>query len=369
MKSILFPGKFLLGKGVLDSFGEYTKSLGKKFQIIASKSVMETAKSKINQSFEGTDMLAEYVLFGGECSHNEIKRLAEAGREKGCDCVVGVGGGKLLDAAKAVAHELKTPVVIVPTIASTDAPTSALSVIYTDDGVFQEYFWLPKNPDIVMVDTEIICNAPSRFLVAGMGDAFATYFEARAVRNSNSSTCTVSAPGKQTITAFALAELCYRTLLEDGLKAKFSAESGAITPALENIIEANILLSGIGFESGGLAASHSIHNGLTVLPQTHDIQHGEKVAFGVLTQAVLENASMDEIIAMADFYESVGLPVTLEEIGLANVTDEELRKVADAATVPGETIHNEPFVVTSDMVLDAIKTTDAIGKAYNAVRT
>jgi len=368
MKSILFPGKFLLGKGVLDSFGEYTKSLGSKFQVIASKSVMETAKSGLSKSFEGTDMVAEYTLFGGECSNNEINRLADIGKKKGCDCVVGIGGGKLLDAAKAVAHALKTPVVIVPTIASTDAPTSALSVIYTDDGIFQEYFWLPTNPDIVMVDTEIICKAPSRFLVAGMGDAFATFFEARAVRNSNANTCAVSALGKQTITAFTLAELCYKTLLGDGLTAKLSVESGAITPALENIIEANILLSGIGFESGGLAASHSIHNGLTVLPQTHEAQHGEKVAFGVLTQAVLENASMEEIIPIIDFYDSIGLPVTLEEIGLINVTDEELRKVADAATVPGETIHNEPFVVSSDMVLDAIKTADAIGKAYNAVR-
>ena len=368
MKSILFPGKFLLDKGILDSFAEYTKAHGSKFQVIASKSVMETAKSKINKSFEGTDMVVEYTLFGGECSFNEINRIAGIGKEKGCDCVVGVGGGKLLDAAKAVALELKAHVVIVPTIASTDAPTSALSVIYTDDGVFQEYFWLPANPNIVMVDTEIICKAPSRFLVAGMGDAFATYFEARAVRNSNSNTCAVSALGKQTITAYAIAELCYKTLLGDGLTAKLSVESGAITPALENIIEANILLSGIGFESGGLAASHSIHNGLTVLPQTHEAQHGEKVAFGVLTQAVLENASMEEIISMIDFYRSVGLPITLEEIGLLMVTDEELRKVADAATVPGETIHNEPFKVTSDMVLDAIKTVDAIGKAYIASR-
>jgi len=254
----------------------------------------------------------------------------------------------------------------VPTIASTDAPTSALSVVYTDDGVFEEYFWLPANPDVVMVDTEIISKAPSRYLVAGMGDAFATYYEARAVKASNANTCAVAALGKQTITAFALAELCYKTLMEDGFKARVAADSNAITPALENIIEANILLSGIGFESGGLAASHSIHNGLTVLPQTHDAQHGEKVAFGVLTQAVLENALMDEVLAIMQFYKTVGLPITLEEIGLENVTDEDLRKVADAATVPGETIHNEPFEVTSDMVLDAMKTADAIGKAYNA---
>ena len=364
MKSIIFPGKFLLGKGVLDSFGEYSKSLGKNLQVIASKSVMAMAQQRISKSFEGTDMAAEFVLFGGECSHNEIKRLAAAGTEKGCDCVVGVGGGKLLDAAKAAALAMKVPVVIVPTIASTDAPTSALSVVYTDDGVFEEYYWLPANPDIVMIDTEIICRAPTRYLVAGMGDALATYFEARAVRASNSNTCAVACLGKQTITAFALAKLCYDTLLADGLKAKLAVEAGVITTAVENIVEANILLSGVGFESGGVSASHSIHNGLTVLPQSHDAYHGEKVAFGVMTQLMLENAPMEEITTVMDFCISVGLPITLRELGLDSITDDELRKVADAATVPGETIHFMPFEVTSDMVLAAMKAADALGNAY-----
>ena len=368
MKSILFPGKFLLGKNMLDSFSIYSKPLGKKFLVIASKSVIGKAEQKISKSFEGTEMIAEYILFGGECSHNEINRLVAIGKEKECDCVVGIGGGKLLDTSKAVALALKAPVMIVATIASTDAPCSALSVIYTDDGVFEEYFWLPANPDVVMVDTEIICQAPARFLAAGMGDAFATYYEARAVRNSDSNTCAVAAIGKQTISAYALAELCNKTLLADGVKAKLSVEAGVITTAVENIIEANILLSGIGFESGGLAASHSVHNGLTVLHQTHSSYHGEKVAFGVLTQLVLENAPMDEITKVMDFFTAVGLPVTLKEIGLGSVTDEELRQVADATTAKGETIYCEPFEITSDKVLAAIKAADAIGRAYLAAK-
>ena len=368
MKSILFPGKFLLGKGMLDTFGEYSKPLGKKFLVVASKSVIATAQKRISKSFEGTDMVAEYVLFGGECSHNEIDRLTAEGKEKGCDCVVGIGGGKLLDASKAVALALKAPVMIVPTIASTDAPCSALSVIYTDDGVFEEYFWLPANPNIVMVDSDVISGAPVRFLVAGMGDAFATYFEARAVRNSDSNTCAVAAIGKQTISAFALAELCYKTLLADGLKAKLAVEAGVVTPAVENIIEANILLSGVGFESGGLAASHSVHNGFTVLHQTHSAYHGEKVAFGVLTQLVLENAPMEEITSVMDFFTCVGLPVTLKEIGLESVSDEDLWKVAEATAVAGETIHCEPFEVTPVKVFAAIKAADAIGAAYLAAK-
>ncbi len=364
MKSILFPGKFLLGKGILNSFGTYANALGKKFLVIASKSVTAMAQEKITQSFEGTEMTAEFVLFGGECSHKEIQRLVTMGQDKSCDCVVGIGGGKLLDAAKAVAYYLKKPVVVIPTIAATDAPCSALSVVYTEDSVFEEYLWLPGNPDIVMVDSEIVCKAPARYLVAGMGDALATYFEARAVRSSDSNTCAVAALGKQTLSAFALAELCYKTLLADGLKAKLSVEAGAITRSLENIIEANILLSGIGFESGGLAAAHSIHNGLTVLPQTHEAYHGEKVAFGVLTQLLMENAPMEEINTVLTFCTSIGLPVTLKEIGLANVSDEDLYKVAQASAVEGETIHGEPFEVTADTVFAAIKAANAVGEGF-----
>ena len=364
MKSILFPGRFLLGKGMLDSLGEHIKTFGKDFLVIASKSVMEEAQQKISKSFEGSGMSAEYLLFGGECSRNEIDRLTATGREKGCDCVVGIGGGKLLDASKAAAIALKVPVVIIPTIASTDAPTSALSVVYTDDGAFEELFWLPSNPDIVIVDTEIICSAPVRYLVAGMGDALATYFEARAVRNSGSDTCAVAALGKQTITAFALAELCFKTLIADGYKAKIAVEAGVVTTALENVIEANILLSGIGFESGGVAAAHSIQNGLYVIPQTHGIYHGEMVAFGLLVQLVLENAPMEEITMVLDFYSSVGLPIALDEIGIESVTDEGLRRAADAASDAGKSTHNEPFEVSSDMVLAAIKAANAIGIAY-----
>ena len=229
--------------------------------------------------------------------------------------IVGAGGGKVLDTARAAAADLDLPVVNCPTVASSDAPCSALSVIYTDEGVFQEYRFYRKNPDLVLVDTQVIAQAPPRLLVAGMGDALATWFEARTcvaghVKNMRG--------GGSTRSAAALAELCYGTLLEDGAAALRAVETQVVTPALERLVEANTLLSGLGFESSGLAAAHAVHNGLTVAPGTHAYLHGEKVAFGLLVQLVLEgSAPRRRSSRCCGFSTEVGLPITLAEIGLA----------------------------------------------------
>ena len=131
-----------------------------------------------------------------------------------------------------MAYYEKTPVLICPTIASTDAPCSALSVIYTDDGVFEEYQFLPANPNMVLMDTDIIVQSPVRLTMAGIGDALATYFEARACEQSDAMSC---AGGKTTQAAMALARLCFDTLMEEGVKAKIALEAKACTPAVEKL--------------------------------------------------------------------------------------------------------------------------------------
>ena len=234
-----------------------------------------------------------------------------------------------------------------------------MSVIYTPSGEFEEYLFLKANPEMVIMDTDIIVNAPVRLLVAGIGDALATYYEAKACVDANA---TSIAGGGITKAAIAIAELCKDTLFEDGLKAKISVENKVVTKALENIIEANTYLSGIGFESGGLAAAHAIHNGLTILEEGHHMYHGEKVAFGTITQLVLENRCLCEIKKVVDFCKSLGLPTTLAELGMGNVSKERLYEVAKASTAEGETIHNMPFKVTADDVFAAILVADELGK-------
>lgn len=353
------PSRYVQGPGELKNIGSYAEKLGKKALCLISSGGYERQGANIEESFSKTSAELVFDYFNGESSEAEINRLTDIVKKEVCDLVIGVGGGKIFDTAKAVAYYANTPVIICPTIASTDAPCSALSVIYTDEGVFKEYLFLPSNPNLVLMDTEVIANSPVRLTVSGMGDAMATYFEARACYRSGATTC---AGGKVGVAALGIAKLCYDTLISEGLKAKIAFENGACTAAVEKVIEANTLLSGIGFESGGLAGAHAIHNGLTVLEECHHMQHGEKVNFGTLTQLVLENASEEELSDMLEWMISVGLPVTLGELGITDTSREHLMPVAVAACAENDTLHNVPCEITPEIVYNAILAADAYGR-------
>jgi glycerol dehydrogenase len=360
-KILISPSQYVQGPGEMNKLGTYAATYGKKALVLISAGGYKRIGSMIEDSFKDTDCSVAFDYFNGECSKTEINRLSALTNENGYDLIIGVGGGKIFDTAKAVAYYAKTPVLICPTIASTDAPCSALSVIYTDEGVFEEYLFLPANPNLVLMDTDIISKSPVRLTVSGMGDALATYFEARACQRSQATSC---AGGITTEAAMALAELCFDTLMNEGIKTKVALEGGACTEAVEKIIEANTLLSGIGFESAGLAGAHAIHNGLTVLEECHHMYHGEKVAFGTITQLVLENVPMEELESVIDFCIEVGLPVTLKELGVNDVTDEKMLAVAEAACAENDTLHNMPFEVTSQTVAAALKAADAYGHYF-----
>ena len=353
------PGKYIQGADVLTRLGDYLKPLATRWLVVGDKFVLGFAEETLRQSFKKAELHAEIAPFGGECSQNEIDRLKKLADSADCMAVLGIGGGKTLDTAKALAHFMDVPVAIAPTIASTDAPCSALSVIYTDSGEFERYLMLPHNPNMVIVDTKVVAGAPPRLLAAGIGDALATWFEARACSRSGATTM---AGGKCTQAALALAELCYNTLVEEGEKAMLAAEQHVVTPALERIIEANTYLSGVGFESGGLAAAHAVHNGLTAIADTHHYYHGEKVAFGTMTQLVLEDAPAEEIAAVARLCCAVGLPITLEQLGIKQEIPAKMQIVAKAACAEGETIHNMPGGVTPDAVYAALLVADALGR-------
>ncbi len=358
----VFPGKYIQGEGVLNELPYYVDLFGNRGLLLGSSTVI----SSIMPTF-GSKVFSKKISlekFRGECCEEEIQRVVDIVSSGNYDVMIGMGGGKVIDTAKIVADRASIPVIIIPTIASTDAPCSGCAVIYSEKGEFMNVEYQKMNPAIVLVDMGIISNSPVRFLVAGMGDALSTWFEAKSCDGTRSVN---ECGGLSTRAGIHLAGLCYETLIKYGEKAKNDIALKIVTPELEYITEANILLSGIGFESSGLAAAHSIHNGLTILPETHSFFHGEKVAFGVLAGLHLTNASAEIMEQVYVFCEKVGLPTTLEDLGLKDVSNDYLMKAAVKVCESGSPIYHEPVNVNPQIILESMINADKTGRLRKCI--
>ncbi|MFH1532686.1 MAG: glycerol dehydrogenase [Pseudomonadota bacterium] len=357
IRALIAPRRYVQGAGALSEAGKLVGALGKKVLLVMGPNVREAVGGRIAEALEGGGVEVAVFPFSGESSKGQVAAGAEAGRLAGATVVIGAGGGKAVDTARAIAATIGAAMVSLPTIASNDSPTSAVTVYYTDDGVLDGFDVWPGNPDLVLVDTALIAKAPVRWLISGMGDALATWFEAEAAYKGRRQALSGGVP---TMAALSLARLCHETLLEYGLAARRAVEKQVVTPALERIVEANILLSGLGWESGGLATAHTLGNGLTIVPATHALSHGEKVAFGLATQLCLDDdideATREEVFG---FMIELGLPVTLAEAGLGELTEAELRAVAAELSAPGQFLHNHVFTVTADSLFGAMIDADA----------
>jgi glycerol dehydrogenase len=359
IRIIIAPNRYIQGPGVIKETGKYITHLGSKVFIIAGQTALSIVRERASDSLASNSLEYSFESFSGECSRSSADDLSEKAARFGADVIVGAGGGKAIDTAKAVSHELDSALVIIPTIASNDAACSALSVQYKENHQLDRFLILKKNPDVVLVDSKIIAEAPTRFFVAGMGDALATWFEAY--------TCTKSSAknlpgGVTTAAALNLARLCFDTLMEYGISAKLAVDQNAVTPAVEMVIEANTLLSGLGFESSGLAAAHGIHEGIHVLEGTQDKLHGELVAFGTIAQLVMENYPKKEIDRVIDFCNAVGLPVTLRQLGVTDTSHDSLLKAAEVSCMEGLTTHNSFFEINPELILGAIIGANALGE-------
>jgi glycerol dehydrogenase len=351
LRTVISPSRYVQGKGAIHQLGEYLKPIGSNPLIVADDLVWGLVGHDVEASLKKAGLPAQRESFGGMPTAREVDRIVEVIKRTGADVAVAVGGGSAIDTVKAAGFLAGIRWANCPTVASTDAPCSALSVIYTETGEFEEYRFFPRNPDLVLVDSQVVAQAPVELLVAGVGDALATWLEARATSRSNSNTM---AGGLPTLTGTALAQLSWDVLWDNALPAVDAVRDNEVTPAVEKVIEANTLLSGLGFESGGLAAAHAIHNGLTAVGATHGLAHGQKVNIGSVSQLVLEGAPTSEIRDFVEFTTRVGLPNTLTEVGLRADDADALKTVADAATAAGETIHAMPFAVRSADVVSVL---------------
>ena len=362
MKKAVFiaPRKYVQGRGVLKEIGFWLAKLGKRPLLLWDKSVRDLVGETVLASIKQSGLEAVDVVFNGESTKAEANRLAQIARDRGADISVGLGGGKTLDAAKAAAVYAGIKMVTVPTIASNDSPTSAATVWYDDAGNCTGWDVWPFNPDIVLVDSQVVANAPVRTFVAGMGDALATWLEAEAAFKTRAVNL---AGGVPTMAGMALARLCFDTLLEHGIEAMHAVELHLVTHAVEKVIEANVLLSGLGFESGGLATAHDIANALPSFPECKKFMHGEKVGFGVISQLCLDDEmDTDKMCAIVDFEIAVGLPVTFEDLNLEGVTRDRLKKIGEICAAEGSLSQNFPFQITPDDIVDAMIAADALGR-------
>jgi glycerol dehydrogenase len=358
------PSQYIQGKGVIDMIGEYLSlCVSGRAGILITPGRDRALGTALDKSLGTAGLSSVKTIFQGESTVQEVARVTACFSEPGnpVEVIIGVGGGKCLDTARMAASKLNIPVVTVPTTASTDAPTAAHSVVYDENGVFDRVEFSNTSPLLVLADLDILAAAPPRYLIAGMGDAFSTYFEARCcMDNPNALT---ARGGRPTMAALAIARQCHDVLLEYGVAALQELKSGNAGLAFSRIVEANILLSGIGFESGGLAGAHAVAQGLTVCSDLHkNCLHGELVAIGVTTQLVMEKR-LDEARDAARFFKSVGLPLHLEQLGFdPQKRDRELDEIV-RHSLEVFFIRYEPFTVTPTLLKSAILEAGRLGKS------
>lgn len=342
------PREYIQGPGAFDELPQLAARQGNgHLAAIIDGFLYDRLAPRLQALFSKTGQQVTCLRFGGEATREEGERLALAAGDAAV--VAGIGGGKALDIGKYVGLKGGKAVFSVPTVASNDAATSRLIVLYNDDHAVVGTEHLRYNPDLVLVDTDIIAGAPPRLLRAGIGDALTKLYEARATaRSAGNNSFTASPP----FLGLKLGAICLEVIQRTAQPALAALASGRRHADFEELVETLILLSGITFESGGLSVAHSMVRGLTRVPALSSYLHGEQVAYSTLVQLVLEDR--DELATTIAFNRAIGLPTSLSDMGVLPA-DVEL-----AATVIGEETMTAPYITNFPRKLDAAAITAAV---------
>ncbi|MBE0477777.1 glycerol dehydrogenase [Candidatus Aerophobetes bacterium] len=354
------PSKYVQGAGAIKEIGKYVSAMGgTKALLMGGPTALSVSQEAIKESLKQHNIDCIVEKFTGESTRSEVNRLVDIGKKNKVNFLIGAGGGKAVDAAKVVSYYLEVPLALVPTIAATDAACSAQAPIYTDEHVFEELVIRPKNPDLVLASTDIIAKAPIRFFVAGMGDAISTKFEAEACWKASVINFHGGSVGES---ALCLARWCTDAVIEYGEEAKKFLQKRVVNEVVEKVVEACVYASSVSFENCGLSIAHGYQVGFTGLKETQQYLHGEIVGFSTLAHIVLENQPEEVKDKVFRFCYSVGLPVTLAQIGLKDAPRELLMKAINESFERIGWFNNEPFPVTADMLYEALIKTDKRGK-------
>ena len=351
------PAQVMRGSGILSQCGTAIARFGKRPLVIGGDRTLTVTQPFLQPIFQDQALQTAQATYGNDCSEIGLVGLREAIASHQADLIIGVGGGKALDAAKLVAYQSQLPIVTIPTSAATCAAWTALSNVYTDLGAFQYDVSLIRCPDLLILDYDLIQTAPQRTLIAGIGDALAKWYEASVSSGHSDRTLVIAAVQQARV---------LRDLL---LQKSVAALQAPGSNLWREIVDASVLMAGMIGGLGGAqcrtVAAHAVHNGLTHLLQSHDALHGEKVAYGILVQLRLEEMLQGNLLAatsrqqLLKFYTEIGLPQTLGDLGLDGVTIAELRRSAEVACQEGSDIHRLPFEVTPTQLMAAMVSTTA----------
>lgn len=361
-----FPGRYLQGPGALDALSTVVRDLGGRHVLAVTDDTVEQAiGSGVRERLRAEGLQCDRLRFDGECTALAIGRLATLAQKIGGDVVLALGGGKAIDTAKGVAKATAARLVVAPTIASNDSATSRLIVIYDDAHSVVAVDFLARNPDVVLVDTREIVRAPVRYFRAGIGDALSKTFEAAQCRRAGGKNFFGGRPPE---TAGFLADRCYQVIREHGPSAVQDVLRHEGSLAVEAVTEATVLLSGLGFESGGLSIAHAMIRGLTGVPTLAAALHGEMVAFGTVVQLVLEQRPDADVREHLALLARLGMSATLGALGAAQLRDEELATIATltlAAPYAVQFEHRVGFDALRRAVLEA----DRLGREFQGGTT
>lgn len=359
MSLIQTPYEYINEPNIIGKSGNYVKGLGKNALIIGGKTALSITQNDIIKSFKENDIVFYLKKFTGYPTKKIISELAEFGEEQKIDVVVGVGGGRALDTTKAVGNKLNIPIVAIPTIAATCASWAAVSIIYDEEGTVVDFFDTQKSANLILADTKILSEAPDRYLKAGIIDTLAKWYESEPnLRNNNESL--------QLKIQIETAKLGFDILLEKSSKYFNSENRKNSINDFKQIVDSIILIAGLvnSIKSnefyGGLA--HPFYNSTTQIPETRNKLHGEKVAFGILAQLVLEGKRKDKLIETFNLFKNFGVPITLKEIGIINEIEEKVNFIAEDVSKKSAFYRGVNYQLTSDIIKKAILEADSIGR-------
>jgi glycerol dehydrogenase-like iron-containing ADH family enzyme len=351
------PAQVMRGFGLLKEAGAAIARYGRRPLLVGGRRSLDAVQPRLAATFEQHSIASAAVLYGKACSEESLARMHRALDAHHAGMVIGVGGGKALDAAKLLAHQCGLPVVTIPTSAATCAAWTALSNVYSEAGAFQYDVGLSQCPNLLLLDYEVIATAPPKTLVAGIGDALAKWYEASVSSGHSQQTLVIAAVQQARVLRDILLQKSEAAIAQPG-----SAE-------WQEVVDATVLMAGVMGGLGGAqcrtVAAHAVHNGLTHLSQTHSSLHGEKVAYGILVQLRLEELIQNSRLAIAarrqliQFYEKIGLPLTLKDLNLGTTTLTDLEKAAEVACAPNSDIHRLPFDVSPAQLMAAMVSTTA----------